>query len=90
MLYLSNRKPNISKHKNITEFWFSFDRYLLKNPVFMLIALARSVEEVAISGFSTFYPKILANQFNISNFNASIVTGELNLNTVISGPNLGI
>lgn len=41
----------------------------------MLISLSRALEFVVTGGFTTFLPKILANQFGVTGFESSIVTG---------------
>jgi hypothetical protein len=49
---------------------------LLKNPVFMFITLAGASEGIMITGFATFMPKIIQNQFGVSAGFASILGGK--------------
>ncbi|KAJ8322339.1 hypothetical protein KUTeg_000810 [Tegillarca granosa] len=48
---------------------------LLKNPVFILLTLAGSVEGLSTSGFATFLPKLIQNQFGVSAAKASMYGG---------------
>ena len=41
----------------------------------MLISLSRALEFVVTGGFTTIVPKIHANQFGVTGFESSIVTG---------------
>lgn len=49
---------------------------LLKNPTFMLISLAASSEGIVVSGFATFIPKLIQNQFGQTAGFSAILTGR--------------
>jgi len=48
---------------------------LLKNPPYMFVTFASCTEAMVISGFSSFLPKIIENQFQQTASTAAIVAG---------------
>ena len=48
---------------------------LMKNGPYMCISLAIAAEALAIGGFSTFIPKFIETQFNITASRAALYTG---------------
>lgn len=51
-------------------------RVLICNPTFVLLSLAGATEGVLLTGFATFMPKFLENQFNMTASRAALIMGE--------------
>ncbi len=51
-------------------------KLLLKNPVYMMLNMAGVSEGIATSGFATFLPKFIQNQFGQSPGYAAILAGK--------------
>ena len=52
---------------------------LFKNPTYVFGSLASCTEAMVVSGFTTFLPKIIENQFQQTAGTAAIVAGKQNL-----------
>jgi len=50
---------------------------LFKNPTYVLGSLASCTEAMVVSGFTTFLPKIIENQFQQTAGTAAIVAGKI-------------
>lgn len=60
--------PTICPHSSV---WL-----LLRNPPFLLLCLAGAAEATLVAGMSTFGPKFLESQFNLSASEAATLFGE--------------
>lgn len=49
---------------------------LIKNPPFLFTMLAGATEGILTSGFATFVPKYIQNQFGVSSGAAALYTGN--------------
>ncbi|XP_048449655.1 solute carrier organic anion transporter family member 4C1-like [Rhincodon typus] len=56
---------------------FLFLQILLKNPVFMSLVIAGTTEAMVITGFVTFMPKFIENQFGLTASLAAILGGAV-------------
>ena len=50
---------------------------LFRNPTYVLLSLAGASEAMLICGFTTFLPKIIENQFQVTAGKAALVAGFL-------------
>ena len=62
---------------------------LLKNPVFVCLTLAGCTEAMIITGFATFLPKFIQNQFSKTATQAALITGALVVTGAASGSLFG-
>lgn len=51
-------------------------RVLILNPTFVTLSIAGATEGVLLTGFATFMPKILENQFNMTASRAALIVGK--------------
>lgn len=58
-------------------FFFTLNQSLLKNPVLMCLVLASAVEALVATGFATFLPKFIENQFGFSSSYAATLGGNV-------------
>lgn len=51
-------------------------RVLICNPTFVALSVAGATEGVLLTGFATFMPKFLENQFNMTASRAALIVGK--------------
>ncbi|XP_078576841.1 uncharacterized protein LOC144862330 [Branchiostoma floridae x Branchiostoma japonicum] len=78
----------IASNPDFGKSWRDFPsalKLLLCNPTFMLLCLSGATESFLVAAFSTFGPKYVENQYNLSSGRASILSGA----AIVPGAALG-
>eukprot|EP00058_Branchiostoma_floridae_P012427 XP_002597915.1 hypothetical protein BRAFLDRAFT_128444 [Branchiostoma floridae] len=78
----------IASNPDFGKSWRDFPaalKLLLCNPTFMLLCLSGATESFLVAAFSTFGPKYVENQYNLSSGRASILSGAV----IVPGAALG-
>lgn len=73
----SSSSESVAKDEVSTvEEFFQALKDLLTNPAFFMLNLAGASDGLLITGFSTFLPKLIENQFSISATEAALLIGN--------------
>ena len=72
MVAVSSKQRTLSDLRHLPSALFQ----LMKVPPFMLITFAGATEGLITSGFATFMPKFIQNQFGVTAGWASMLTGN--------------